>query len=70
MFETFRNGLKLFSPCPPPRYGQSQILLDDRHLVIIGGCGGPSVMFNDVWLLDFDLTGDTEWKWTQLKASY
>uniref|UniRef100_A0A915CTT2 Uncharacterized protein n=1 Tax=Ditylenchus dipsaci TaxID=166011 RepID=A0A915CTT2_9BILA len=37
-------------------------------LLLIGGCGGPSVMFSDVWLLDFDLCGDTEWKWTQLKS--
>ncbi|KAI1721100.1 galactose oxidase, central domain-containing protein [Ditylenchus destructor] len=55
-------------PCPPPRYGQSHILLDARHLIIIGGCGGPNVMLNDVWLLDFDLEGDTEWRWTQLKV--
>lgn len=27
-----------FSPCPSPRYGHSQILLDKNHLVIIGGC--------------------------------
>lgn len=55
-------------PCPPPRYGQSQILLDDHHLIIIGGCGGPNLMFSDVWLLNFDLCGDSEWQWTQLKV--
>uniref|UniRef100_A0A914L7D5 F-box domain-containing protein n=1 Tax=Meloidogyne incognita TaxID=6306 RepID=A0A914L7D5_MELIC len=55
-------------PCPPPRYGQSQILLDNNHLIIIGGCGGPNMNFSDVWLLDFDLCGDSEWKWTQLKV--
>uniref|UniRef100_A0A915MSD0 F-box domain-containing protein n=1 Tax=Meloidogyne javanica TaxID=6303 RepID=A0A915MSD0_MELJA len=55
-------------PCPPPRYGQSQILLDNNHLIIIGGCGGPNMNFSDVWLLDFDLFGDSEWKWTQLKV--
>lgn len=55
-------------PCPPPRYGQSQVLLDDRHLIIIGGCGGPSVNFADVWMLDFDLSGDAEWRWTQIKV--
>lgn len=55
-------------PCPSPRYGHSQILLDKNHLVIIGGCGGPSVMFNDVWLLEFDLYGNIDWKWTQLKV--
>ncbi|KAL3117101.1 hypothetical protein niasHT_007504 [Heterodera trifolii] len=55
-------------PCPPPRYGHSQVLLDNRHLVVIGGCGGPNLMYSDVWLLDFDLHGDTEWKWTQLNV--
>uniref|UniRef100_A0A1I8AYT5 F-box domain-containing protein n=1 Tax=Meloidogyne hapla TaxID=6305 RepID=A0A1I8AYT5_MELHA len=55
-------------PCPPPRYGQSQLLLDNNHLIIIGGCGGPNMNFSDVWLLDFDLHGDSEWKWTQLKV--
>ena len=56
-------------PCPPPRYGQSQLLLDDRPLIIVGGCGGPNVNFSDVWLLDFDLQGDEEWRWTQIKVS-
>uniref|UniRef100_A0A914HT38 F-box domain-containing protein n=1 Tax=Globodera rostochiensis TaxID=31243 RepID=A0A914HT38_GLORO len=55
-------------PCPPPRYGHSQILLDTRHLVVIGGCGGPNVMYSDVWMLDFDLHCDAEWRWTQLKV--
>ncbi|KAF7636945.1 F-box domain-containing protein, partial [Meloidogyne graminicola] len=56
-------------PCPPPRYGQSQLLLDNKHLIIVGGCGGPNMNFSDVWLLDFDLYGDSEWRWTQLKAT-
>lgn len=25
-------------------------------------------MFHDCWLLNFDLYGDCEWKWTQLKV--
>lgn len=58
----------LFSPCPHPRYGQTQILLDNNHLVIIGGCGGPSVMLNDVWMLEFDMDFQRGWKWTQLKV--
>ncbi|KAH7731389.1 Kelch motif family protein [Aphelenchoides avenae] len=55
-------------PCPHPRYGQTQILLDNNHLVIIGGCGGPSVMLNDVWMLEFDMDFQRGWKWTQLKV--
>lgn len=36
---------------PAGRYGQTQVALDDHHLLIIGGCGGPNSIFNDVWLL-------------------
>jgi F-box protein 42 len=55
-------------PCPQPRYGQSQFLLDNEHLIIIGGCGGPSVMLNDIWMLEFDIEFKKGWKWTQLKV--
>ncbi|XP_076451876.1 uncharacterized protein LOC143287640 [Babylonia areolata] len=41
---------------PNPRYGQSQTTLDDEHILIIGGCGGPNQLFSDVWLLH--LNGD------------
>ncbi|KAJ6645458.1 F-box only protein 42 [Pseudolycoriella hygida] len=37
---------------PPARYGQFQIHIDDTHLLILGGCGGPNNMFSDCWLLD------------------
>lgn len=45
---------------PPPRYGQFQISMDDTHMLILGGCGGPNNMFNDAWLLD--MSSDT-WTW-------
>lgn len=45
---------------PPSRYGQSQIVLDDDHCLIVGGCGGPNNMFSDAWVLD--MNGET-WKW-------
>lgn len=37
---------------PAPRYGQFQIALDERHFLVLGGCGGPNNMFNDAWVLD------------------
>jgi len=37
----------------PARYGQTQIDIDDSHVLIIGGCGGPNQIFSDVWLLHF-----------------
>ena len=30
---------------PNPRYGQTQITLDDNHILIIGGCGGANMLF-------------------------
>ena len=51
-------------PRPKPRYGQSQLFLDDDHLLIMGGCGGPSNVFNDVWMLQMTLP---HWRWVQCK---
>ncbi|EDL13348.1 F-box protein 42, isoform CRA_a [Mus musculus] len=31
-------------PSPHPRGGQSQIVIDDTTLLILGGCGGPNAM--------------------------
>lgn len=47
------------------RYGQSQTVLDDRNLLIIGGSGGPSFFYSDAWVLN--LTGDL-WKWKQVEV--
>ncbi|KAG4078474.1 hypothetical protein HA402_009186 [Bradysia odoriphaga] len=48
------------TPKPPARYGQFQINMDDTHLLILGGCGGPNNMFNDAWLLDMS---SEAWSW-------
>uniref|UniRef100_A0A1B0C0K1 F-box domain-containing protein n=1 Tax=Glossina palpalis gambiensis TaxID=67801 RepID=A0A1B0C0K1_9MUSC len=45
---------------PPPRYGQIQLVLDDHHLLIVGGCGGPNSVFSDAWILD--MSSDL-WLW-------
>ena len=61
-------------PRPTPRYGQSQLYLDERHFLILGGCGGPSNIFNDVWLLSMgpaadNVPGDTvHWKWSRCRV--
>ncbi|XP_014469024.1 PREDICTED: F-box only protein 42 [Dinoponera quadriceps] len=39
---------------PEPRYGQSQIELGDKHLLILGGCTGPNAPMNDAWLLEME----------------
>ncbi len=53
-------------PKPKPRYGQSQLYLDEDHLLILGGCGGPSNMYNDVWLLV--MKNDPHWNWIQCEV--
>ncbi|CAD7011270.1 unnamed protein product [Ceratitis capitata] len=45
---------------PPPRYGQFQLVLDDDHLLIVGGCGGPNSVYSDAWLLDMS---QEAWAW-------
>jgi len=51
---------------PTGRYGQSQIYLDEFHLVILGGCVGTNnVELTDVWLLEMR---DTGWRWHELKT--
>jgi len=61
-------------PRPTPRYGQSQLYLDETHLLILGGCGGPSNIFNDVWLLTMGQPvhsppeGTVHWKWSRCRV--
>ncbi|XP_074655124.1 F-box only protein 42-like [Tubulanus polymorphus] len=51
-------------PQPMPRYGQAQVLLDDSHILIVGGCGGPNMVFNDIWMLEMG----NFWKWHQIEV--
>ena len=48
---------------PAPRYGQYQLAIDDDHILIVGGNGGPNNIFSDAWLLD--MRGSV-WKWKNL----
>ncbi|XP_067002520.1 F-box only protein 42 isoform X2 [Anabrus simplex] len=48
---------------PHPRYGQSQISIDDNNILILGGCGGPNMVFSDVWLLSMT---EPVWTWQKL----
>ncbi|XP_064643305.1 F-box only protein 42-like [Lineus longissimus] len=48
-----------------PRYRQSQIVLDNTHILIIGGCGGPNMVYNDIWLLEL---GD-KWTWKEMTVN-
>ncbi|KAK7081534.1 F-box only protein 42, partial [Halocaridina rubra] len=51
---------------PNPRYGHSQIKLDDKHILIIAGCGGSNKLYNDIWLLtipDNIYDRGSKWLW-------
>lgn len=50
---------------PSPRYGQTQMTIDDSHILIIGGCGGPNQIFSDVWLLSLDCE---PWQWQEIRV--
>lgn len=52
-------------PCPHPRGGQSQIVIDNETLLILGGCGGPNALLKDAWLLHM---GSPPWTWQQLRV--
>ncbi|KAJ3602895.1 hypothetical protein NHX12_030640 [Muraenolepis orangiensis] len=52
-------------PCPHPRGGQSQIVIDKDTLLILGGCGGPNALLKDAWLLHM---GVSPWTWQQLQV--
>lgn len=52
-------------PLPHPRGGQSQIVIDDQTMLILGGCGGPNALLKDAWLLHM---GTPPWRWQQLQV--
>ncbi len=51
---------------PLPRYGHSQIVVDDKHILIIGGCGGPNMLFSDIWLLSIPNDKSLQWEWKMI----
>lgn len=46
---------------PSGRFGHSQIAVDNQTVLVLGGCGGPNLLFGDVWILD-----TTNWIWQEL----
>ncbi|KAL4220839.1 F-box only protein 42 [Mactra antiquata] len=52
---------------PSPRYGHTQVTLDDTHILIMGGLGGgnlgPHTVLYDCWLLSIN---EDEWRWEQI----
>lgn len=48
---------------PLPRYGHSQVVVNDRHILIFGGSGGPNMLFSDIWMLCISGDESSEWQW-------
>lgn len=56
-------------PMPNPRYSHSQIKIDDKHILILAGCGGSNKLYTDVWLLTLPSNvknGNEVWNWSQI----
>lgn len=49
---------------PDPRYGQFQTTLDDKHILVMGGCIGPNRPYNDLWMLS--VLEEDPWQWTKI----
>nr|CAH7736644.1 unnamed protein product [Callosobruchus chinensis] len=50
-------------PKPSVRFGQTQVVLDEQNLLILGGSGGPTLHYCDAWLLN--MSGDV-WRWKKV----
>ena len=54
---------------PLPRYGHSQIKIDNKHILIMAGSGGLNKLYSDYWLLtlpDDIYNRSAVWNWEQL----
>lgn len=54
----------LAGPKPNGRFGQTQVILDDKNLLILGGSGGPSSQYCDCWILNME---GGLWKWIKVE---
>jgi hypothetical protein len=51
---------------PECRYGHSQVTIDDERVLIIGGCGGPNKLFDDIWILNWPKDYSRHAHWQQV----
>jgi F-box protein 42 len=63
---TIANCRQLDGYRPEPRYGHSQISLDDERVLIIGGCGGPNKQYDDIWILYWPKERESSAFWQQV----
>lgn len=57
------------NPKPHPRYGHSHLTLDANRMLIIGGCGGPNMLLNDIWMLTIPEDYTLPWEWKLIDVS-
>lgn len=63
----YKQEIKNSDEHPSPRYGHTQIVLDDHSLAIIGGCNSPKVLCNDIWILKLNFDDPTaDWFWRKV----
>ncbi|XP_056648886.1 F-box only protein 42 [Diorhabda carinulata] len=51
-------------PKPNGRFGQTQVIINEENLLILGGSGGPTSHHCDAWILN--MSGDL-WKWKKVE---
>ncbi|KAL1514120.1 hypothetical protein ABEB36_003433 [Hypothenemus hampei] len=54
----------LAGPKPLGRFGQTQVMVNEKNLFILGGSGGPSSQYCDGWLLNME---NSLWKWIKVE---
>ncbi len=64
--EWILNERKIDGFRPEPRYGHSQVTLDDENLLIIGGCGGPGKQYDDLWILNWPRNSTLNARWQKI----
>lgn len=58
----YKQGVH-FGPKPSGRFGQTQVVLDDKNLLILGGSGGPNTQHCDCWVLNME---GSLWRWIKV----
>ncbi|XP_066155294.1 F-box only protein 42-like isoform X1 [Euwallacea fornicatus] len=55
---------RVIGPKPNARFGHTQVTLDDKNLLILGGSGGPTHQYSDCWLLNME---GRSWTWVKVE---
>lgn len=50
---------------PECRFGQTQVVLNNKKILILGGSGGTHIDYSDAWILD--MSNENIWKWVPVE---